>query len=263
MATGATTKLFDAIWEPGRPCWSPDGKTIALAAFRPQSARFRDGLSEILTIDVATGQGRYQPILPNKSLGVRGDDGPVLSPDGASMAFVFASRLHLAPVDASGWLIGPPKALNAEVTDAVSWSGDGKQLLYLSNGELRLIDVAGGPPTTAPHRLTWAAAKGAGRLVVRAGRLWTGLSPELRRNVEVVIEGAYWRHRSGGPRPARRRQNGGCLRQHRHSRPGRHACASPDGRLRVRRPGRPPVAVARCHQCPLTGLARLPHGRGS
>lgn len=188
VASGRITKLFDAIWEPGRPCWSPDGRTIALAAFRPQTGRYREGLSEILTVDVATAKGRYQPILPNKSLGVRGDDGPVWSPDGKAMAFVFASRLHVAPVDASGWLTGPPKPLNAEVTDAVSWSSD--KLLYLSGGKLRLIDAAGGTPRPVPHGVTWAVAKGEGRLVVRAGKLWTGLSPDLRRDVEVVVEGS-------------------------------------------------------------------------
>lgn len=190
VATGAITKRFEAIWEPGRPSWSADGKTIALAAFRPKTARYREGLSEILTVDVASGAGRYQPIAPEKSIGTRGDDGPVWSPDGTRMAFVFASRLHVAPVDAQGQLTGPPKALNDEVTDAPTWSGDGSKLLYLCNGQLRLIDAAGGTPRTVPHGVTWAAAKGQGRTIVRAGRLWDGVSPQMRRDVDVVIEGA-------------------------------------------------------------------------
>lgn len=190
VATGAISKRFEAIWEPGKPSWSPDGKTIALAAFRPKTARYREGLSEILTVDVATGAGRYEPIAPEKSIGTRGDDGPVWSPDGTRMAFVFASRLHVATVDGRGRLTGPPQALNDEVTDAPTWSGDGSKLLYLCNGRLRLIDVAGGPPRTIPHGITWAAAKGPARTVVRAGRLWTALSPDVRRDVDVLIEGA-------------------------------------------------------------------------
>lgn len=190
VATGATRQVFGAIWEPGKPSWSPDGKTLALAAFKPYSARFREGLSEILTVDVATGAASYQPVFPHKSLGTRGDDGPVWSPDGTKLAFVFASLLHVAPVDAKGRLTGVPKAINAEVTDAPTWSGDSATLLYLSAGKLRLIGAEGGTPRTVKTALTWANARPKGRTIVRAGRLWDGQGPEVRRNVDLVIEGA-------------------------------------------------------------------------
>jgi Tol biopolymer transport system component len=186
---GAIRQVFGAIWEPGKPTWSPDGKTLALAAFKPYSARFREGLSEILTVDVATGAATYQPVFPDKSLGTRGDDGPVWSPDGARLAFVFASRLYVADVDAKGAFKAPPRALNNEVTDAPTWSGDSGSILYLCNGRLRMISAAGGPPATVPHNVTWANAKPKGRVVVRAGRLWQGLTPDVRENVDVVIVG--------------------------------------------------------------------------
>ena len=189
VADGAIKQVFGAIWEPGKPTWGPDGKTIALAAFKPYSARFREGLSEILTVDVATGAATYQPVFPDKSLGTRGDDGPVWSPDGTRLAFVFASRLYVADVDAKGQFKAPPRALNDEVTDAPTWSGDSKSILYLCNGQLRLIPAAGGTPTTLPHGITWATAKPKGRVVVRAGKLWQGLTPEVRKDVDVVIVG--------------------------------------------------------------------------
>lgn len=189
VATGGTRRLYEDLWEPGKPSWSPDGRTIAYAAFKPYSARFREGLSEILTVDVNTGKGAYQPILPNQSIGTRGDDGPVWSPDGKTLALVFASRLWLAPVDVRGKLSGEPKPINDEVTDAPTWSGDSAKLLYLSAGSLRMIAAAGGAPVTVPMSLTWANAKPPPRSVVRAGRLWDGTSPAVRRDVEVVIEG--------------------------------------------------------------------------
>ncbi len=189
VATGRITQVFGAIWEPGKPTWSPDGRTLALAAFKPYSARFREGLSEILTVDVATGAATYQPVFPDKSLGTRGDDGPVWSPDGRSLAFVFASRLWVAPVDARGAMTAPPRVLNNEVTDAPTWSGDSSKLLYLCNGDLRLIPAAGGAPVTVPHGITWAAAKPKGRVVVRAARLWQGLTPDVRKDADIVIVG--------------------------------------------------------------------------
>lgn len=189
VATGAIRQVFGAIWEPGKPTWSHDGKTLALAAFKPYSARFREGLSEILTVDVASGAATYQPVFPDKSLGTRGDDGPVWSPDGTRLAFVFASRLYVADVDAKGQFKAPPKALNDEVTDAPTWSGDSKSLLYLCNGQLRLIAATGGAPTTVPHGVTWATAKPKGRVVVRAGKLWQGMTPEVRNDVDIMIVG--------------------------------------------------------------------------
>lgn len=197
-ATGDTRRVYGDLWEPGKPSWGPDDKTIAYAAFKPYSARFREGLSEILTVDLESGKGTYAPILPDRSLGTRGDDGPAWSPDGRLMAFVFASRLHVAPVDASGKLTGPPRALNDEVTDAVSWSGDSTTLLYLSAGVLKLIPATGGAPRAVPHGLTWSNVRPRTRLLVQAGRLWDGRSPELRDGVDVLIEGG--RVAAVGPR---------------------------------------------------------------
>lgn len=187
VATGETRRVYGDLWEPGKPTWGPGDATIAYAAFKPYSARFREGLSEILTIDLASGKGTYAPIAPDRSLGTRGDDGPVWSPDGKSLAYVFASRLHVSPVDAAGKLLGPPKALNDEVSDAVSWSGDSKSLIYICAGQLKLISASGGAPRTVPHGLTWANVRPKGRMVVRAASLWDGKSPTLRRNVDVLI----------------------------------------------------------------------------
>jgi Tol biopolymer transport system component len=189
VASGAVQKVYDALWEPGRPSFGPGARTIAMAAFKPVSARYREGLSEILTVDRATGEGVYAPVLPGKSLGTRGDDGPVWSPDGKTMAFVFASTLWTVPVDAAGTFTFEPTRINAEVTDAISWSGDSRSILYLSNGKLRLIAAAGGKPRNIPCRLDWANARPAGRTIVRAGKLWDADGPAYRRDMEVLIDG--------------------------------------------------------------------------
>lgn len=189
VETSAVKQVFGAIWEPGKPTWSPDGKTLALAAFKPYSARFREGLSEVLTVDVTTGAATYQPVFPHKSIGTRGDDGPVWSPDGKSLAFVFASRLWTVAVDAKGKFLAEPKALNNEVTDAPTWSGDSQSLLYLCNGKLRLISAAGRAAKTIPHALNWTLAKPAGKIVVRAGKFWDGTGTGQRTDVDIVIAG--------------------------------------------------------------------------
>lgn len=189
VATGAVQKVFGPLWEPGRPSFGPDGATIAYAAFKPYSARYREGLSEILTVDRATGKGSYAAIAPGKSLGVRGLDGPVWSPDGGHFAYVFASTLWIVPVDAKGQFTGPPRKLNDEVTDAPSWSGDSKSILYLSNGKLRLIAISGGAPRTIPCRLSWANAKPTTKLLIRPARMWDGMADAAKSDVDVLVEG--------------------------------------------------------------------------
>ena len=186
---GNVRKVLGPLWEPGRPSFGPNGGTITLAAFKPYSGRYREGLSEILTVDLASGSIEYRPALPHRSLGTRGDDGPVWSPDGTRMAFVFASLLHVVTVDGRGGFTGTPRAINAEVTDAPSWSGDSRTLLYLSNGILRLIGRDGGTPRSVALNFHWSMARNPERVLIRAATLWDGRGAALRRNLDIVVEG--------------------------------------------------------------------------
>lgn len=189
VATGAVRKVYNGLWEPGRPSFGPGAKTIAYAAFKPYSARYREGLSEVLTVDLASGKGVYTPVAPHRSLGVRGLDGPVWSPDGTMMAYVFASTLWIVPVDEKGAFTGPPRQISTEVTDAPSWSGNSRSLLYLSNGRLRLVPAAGGAARTIPCRLNWANAGPKGRTIIRAGRLWDAAGPDYKQGMDVIVDG--------------------------------------------------------------------------
>src|SRR5262249_43014679 len=127
--------------------------------------------------------------ISNKSIGSREYDGPVWSPDGTQMAAVIEDTLWVIPVDARGQPNGKPRQLTTEIADAPSWSGDSKQILYLSNNHLRLISAAGGVPREIPVNLTWKLKKPDGRRVVHASRLFDGRTPDLRSNVDIVIEG--------------------------------------------------------------------------
>jgi Tol biopolymer transport system component len=189
LATGNVRQIVAFLFAPSKPNWFKSGKTLALGALKPYTRRFREGTSQILTVDVASGAPTYTEPAPFKSLSTRGEDGPVYSPDGSAVAFVMESTLWVRPVDGNGVPTGDAKQLNREATDAPTWSGDSKQLLYLSNGQLRLISRDGGAPTTIPLDLSWTPDMPRGRTVVHAGKLWDGLGPTVQTDVDIVIRG--------------------------------------------------------------------------
>ncbi len=201
LRTQQVRQLTPPLFQPGRVSWSPDGATIVLAAVKPFSVRFREGTSQLLYVDVASGDLEYVQPMPFRSLATRGDDGPVFSPDGRHLAFVVESRLHVVRVDDAGRFTADPYPVTDEVSDSPVWQ-DATTLLYLNNGRLRRTDLAGRRPRTVPLDFSWQRPRPGGRKVIHAGRLWDGTADTLRDDVDVIVEGTTVTgvrpHRSGG-----------------------------------------------------------------
>jgi cytosine/adenosine deaminase-related metal-dependent hydrolase len=187
LASGTPTQLTAPLFMPGRPTWSPDGRTIALAAVKPYSRRFREGTSQVLTIDLDTGTLTYTEPMAHASIATRGDDGPVWSPDGRWLAFVVESCAWVVPVDARGRFTGAARQVTFEVTDSLSWLG-ADRLLYLHNGGLRSVRVDGKGRRDIPLSLRYRPARVRRHDVVRAGALWDGRSTRLRESVDIVLD---------------------------------------------------------------------------
>lgn len=188
VETGEVQKVVDELFLPSRPTWSADGNTLALAAVNSYSDRFRSGTSQILTVDLETGTENYYP--PGEkfdSISTRGNDGPVWSPDGRSMAFVVESTLRVMSVDDTGKPTGPAEQITSEATDAPSWSGDSEWLLYLNNGQLKRVRRDGSKTEKVPVRLTYQRDQPAGRTVIHAGQLWDGTSSEIHEDVTITV----------------------------------------------------------------------------
>lgn len=186
--TGDIRQVKGPLFLPGQPTWSADGSTIALAAVYTYSDRFRSGTSQILTVDVDSGEEHYYP--PGEefdSLSTRGLDGPVWSPDGRWMAFVVESTLRVMPVTESGEPDGPATEITDEATDSPTWSGDSEWLLYLNNGQLKKVKRDGTETQEVPLRLTYRPDRPSGRTVVYAGRMWDGTSSELHEDVTIEV----------------------------------------------------------------------------
>ncbi len=188
VVSGAVEQVTPTLFQPGRITWSPDGAVLALAAVKPYSKRFREGTSQILTVDVASKALTYTEAIPGRSIATRGDDGPVWSPDGRLLAFVVESNAWVVEVDSAGRPTGPARQVTREVTDSLAWVGSDR-LLYLNNGRLRVVGVGGGRPRTIPVDLHWRPARVTGHTVIHAGAMWDGKATTLRRDVDIVVRG--------------------------------------------------------------------------
>ncbi len=193
VSTGKTDKQHESVFVPSQPSWSPDGRTLALSALDVYSSRYREGVSEITLVSVdgaADGStDRYVSPTPEHSLGTRGKNGPVWSPDGNWMAYIQDGLLWITPTDKTGTITGKPRQLTTELADSPTWSGDSQSLLYLATDTLRQVYLADNRTETIPMTFMWQPAKPTGSLVVHAGRLFDGRSATYRTNVDILIDG--------------------------------------------------------------------------
>jgi Tol biopolymer transport system component len=187
VATGKISPLAPSTFFPGRASFAPNGKTVAIATIHPYTKRFREGTSDILTVDLATKATKFYSPAPYESVTTRTEDGPIYAPNGKEIAFVFRDLLYMMPVDADGHPSGPAVQLNDETTDAPTWSADSAHLLYLSNGKLRLIDRATKKITPVAVDLSYSQAKPSQKLLIHAGRFWKGEGAEELRDVDILI----------------------------------------------------------------------------
>lgn len=182
-------KLPKPYFHPSRPTWSADGKTLAMSVLHQSATRFRRGANQIQLVDTTTFQSKMIEPIAGRSLGMRGANGPEWSPDGAQLAFVADGVLWSLPVSATGEQRGEALRLTDELADSISWTLDSKQIVYLSNGVLKKLDIYSGKSASIPLALTWRNREPRGRTVVHAGRLFDAVSSEYRRNVDIVIDG--------------------------------------------------------------------------
>jgi Tol biopolymer transport system component len=190
IASGNTVTLEEAIFAPGVPTWSADGKRLVVAALKPFSARFREGTNQILSME-SDGSGDDRWFLPEANLSIdsRVGDGPVWSPDGTRMAIVTEGMLSVVPVSPIGEPTGPARRVSNDMAFSPSWSGDSKHLLYQSMDKLRLLDLESGITKDVPVDLSYTPGIPSEKFLVHAGKLVDGISKAARENVDILVEG--------------------------------------------------------------------------
>ncbi|HMA17615.1 MAG TPA: protein kinase, partial [Thermoanaerobaculia bacterium] len=198
---GATGESVRRLSDFGyNPSWSPDGKTIVVATEAVFNPLGRTGLSELWTIDVATGQ--------KKKLFDGDAVQPSWSPHGDRIAFWAIPRItsqrDLWTISSKG---GTPVAVtqDAAVDWNPIWSADGKFLYFASDrgGSMNLwriaIDEKTGQASGVPQALTTPSLWSGQLTISRDGRKIAYLAlNELASIEKLPFEGSG---RTGSPVP--------------------------------------------------------------
>ncbi|GHB67029.1 amidohydrolase family protein [Persicitalea jodogahamensis] len=188
IGEGEVEKLHESIFVPSQPSWSPDGKTIAISELQVASSRFREGINKILLISLDKKPDRYVSPTPMRSLGTRGKNGPLWSPDGSQMAYVQDGFLWTLPVDPTGEPTGPPRRLTNSLADSPTWTGDSGSIVYLATDSLRQVFLSDGHIEKIPLDFSWEYNQPTGLKVIHAGKLFNGKDNSYQTNVDIVIE---------------------------------------------------------------------------
>jgi hypothetical protein len=189
VATGAARQVHASLFGPGNPSWSRDGLRVVIAALTPYSGRFREGTNQILSLSTTGGDSAWYTPVAHQSIDSRVGNGPVLSPDGSTMAVVYEGKLSLIPTSAAGTPTGPPRRLTTDMAYMPTWTGDSKSILYQSMDKLRMVDIANGQARDVPIDLTYTPSVPTERYVIHAGRLVDMKSEAARENMDIVING--------------------------------------------------------------------------
>jgi len=188
LETGQTRRWSEPLFHPSRPSWSADSQFLALSSLEQSSPRFRRGLNEILLVKAADFSSRFLDPVPGRSLGMRGADGPEWSPDGRRLAFILDGEIWTLPVTKAAEAGGSPLRIAGGTADSISWTSDSNTMVFLHDGDLQQVDTRTGEVGLIPLTLTWKPQMPAGRMVIRAGRLFDARSTTYRTNIDIVID---------------------------------------------------------------------------
>ncbi|WP_025765148.1 amidohydrolase family protein [Dyadobacter tibetensis] len=188
-ATNQSMPVTDGIFEGSQPTWFAETNHVAFSTVDPFSTRFREGLNKVSVYNLSGELLHSFSPVPEKSLGTRGKNGPIIAPDGNRMAFIMDNLLWVIPLDENKQVSGPPICLSQDLAESPSWSADSRYIVFLSTDVLKRVEVETGILKEIPLKMEWEAKVGTEDMVIHAGRVFDGLNDRYLLNQDVVVKG--------------------------------------------------------------------------
>lgn len=187
--SGQVEPLYGSLFAASQPSWSADGKLLYVSAVDSYSDRFREGVNKMLVVPTDKSPARFVSPVAGRTLGTRGKNGPLVSPDGTRIAYVLDNLLWTIEIDPDGNFLAPPRCLTTELAESPSWTGDSQSLVYLATDILKQVFLTDGHTETIDMNFTWKIKQPTGRLVIHAGKIFDGRSEKYLENQDIIIEG--------------------------------------------------------------------------
>ncbi|MDG1858145.1 MAG: hypothetical protein P8I94_03515, partial [Emcibacteraceae bacterium] len=175
--------IDESIHTPGRPVWAMDNVHILMAVSNPATSRFREGMHVIRQYHAESGRIKNFDMPNDLGLSTRDGSGPVLSPDGAKIAYISEGEVRAVSVDMSGNITGTLANMCSDAAHMPRWKMNSEDVVYLSGSVLQSCNIRTGAVSNESINLNWSRDV-AGEKTIHVGRLFDGISDEMQTNVD-------------------------------------------------------------------------------
>lgn len=182
LKTGEQTSILPPM-APQPVNWSANGEYLLTTRLQPYSQRFREGLYVLVAANVQTGDAKDITPVAHRSIThtTLADDNRV--------AYSQNGVLNLLQLNADMEPVAEPAVVVDSLADMPSFSYSGDYLLYLAGRKLYRLNTGSGESQDVTPAMQWQLDVPAETYVLRAGRVFDGISQRYREDVDILIKG--------------------------------------------------------------------------
>lgn len=182
--TSGEIEYFHTPMPPEPLAWSADGKYVITSNLSRYNQRFREGLYDLSITDIATGKEHQIRPEPHQSI-----KHTSYSSGASAVTYSQNGVLYTQKLTPDMQADGGPIMLYDQLADTPAWSANGRYISFQAGDKIKRIDTDTREVIDITPPMRWTAEQPKERWVLRAGKLYDGVSEGYQHNVDIVIEG--------------------------------------------------------------------------